>query len=92
MAGGMSRRGGGLPLGQRTAPPEAAPSEPRSDDEPRLPRFCYVDDGRRSRPGVLLEWRQAADEWEGRVAYGVASVAGVRLVEQWVGASHLRPA
>lgn len=92
MAGGMSRRGGGLPLGQRTAAPDPPPAEPEAELEPRLPRFCYVDDGRNSRPGVLLEWRQAADAWEGRVAYGVASVAGVRLVEQWVAASHLRPA
>jgi hypothetical protein len=59
-------------------------------------RHCWVVDspGHPGRwPGVLLEWRQADDGWEGLVAYVIPEPhgRGVRLVERWIGAGHLEP-
>ena len=46
-----------------------------------------------TRPGLLVEWRQEGQGWQGRVVYAVASGAGVCvLVEAWLAAGHLSPA
>ncbi len=47
------------------------------------------DPGRHA--GVLLEWRRAP-AWEGLVVYAVdEGRSGVRCVQRWVAAAHLRP-
>ena len=96
MAGGMSR-GGGMPLRDRARRGGAA-SETREADGPGDTggRHCWVVDspGHPGRwPGVLLEWRQADDGWEGLVAYVIPEPRGrgVRLVERWIGAGNLEP-
>lgn len=95
----MSQRLAYDPAAGRAAAQDIANSEKTPthaaavSDRGGLPRLCWVSGGRGERhPGVLLEWRRDGDDWEGRVAYGVLSVAGVRLVEQWVAAAHLEPA
>ena len=90
VAGGMSRRSGlpALSMAQRVA--LGAPSE----DCPA--RHCWVagavDDGGVKRPGLLVEWRSLAGEWQGRVVY-VAALRpdGWLLVEEWLPASLLTP-
>lgn len=99
MAGGMSR-GGGIPLRDRVrrggAPSDAGPTGSRPVDSGG--RHCWVIDspGHPGRwPGVLLEWRQLDEGWEGLIAYVIPEVParrGVRLVARWVAAEHLEPA
>ena len=59
-------------------------------------RHCWLTDppGEPGRwPGLVVEWRRGDLGWEGRVAYGVPGTVGaIRLIEQWLPASHLRPA
>ncbi len=92
MAGGMNKRGSGIPLGERRrsgppAPPpdrSPAPSPARAPD--RWPEVCPVRhcwvagaaDGRGvKRPGLLVEWRRSADgAWQGRVVYAAALRGG----------------
>jgi hypothetical protein len=42
-------------------------------------------------PGLLVEWRQRAGVWQGRVAYTVAGPHGPSLVEAWLPADRLEP-
>jgi hypothetical protein len=42
-------------------------------------------------PGLLVEWRQQADGWHGRVAYTVPGDTGPVLVEAWLPAEQLKP-
>jgi hypothetical protein len=42
-------------------------------------------------PGLLVEWRQRADGWQGRVAYTVTGPHGPALVETWLPAARLEP-
>jgi hypothetical protein len=45
------------------------------------------------RPGLLVEWRQAGDAWEGRVVYAVRLRPDAwQLVEEWLPAALLTPA
>jgi hypothetical protein len=87
-AGGMGGRRG-IPMSERVRP---APST--YDDCPA--RHCWVADALDGhgvkRPGLLVEWRQAGEGWEGRVVY-VASARPGRwvLVEEWVAAALLTP-
>lgn len=59
-------------------------------------RHCWVagavDESGVKRPGLLVEWRAAADGWEGRVVY-VAQLrtGGWALVEEWMPSSLLTP-
>lgn len=44
------------------------------------------------RPGLLVEWRQATDGWEGRVVYAASLRRGEWvLVEEWLPAALLSP-
>jgi hypothetical protein len=86
MAGGMNKRGGGIPMSQRVAG-----SRDEADNCPA--RHCWVsgsvDDLGAKRPGLLVEWRHTdADEWEGRVIYVAKLRAGNTwtVVEEWLSA------
>ncbi|WP_346623358.1 hypothetical protein [Blastococcus montanus] len=57
-------------------------------------RHCWVHDPPDSPgtwPGLLVEWRQRAGAWQGRVAYTVAGPHGPALVEAWLPAAGLEP-
>jgi hypothetical protein len=74
MAGGMNKRGSGIPMHQRVALGHSpAPEAPASDPGPAVPdgrpgdddspgRHCWVlvpaDGSGRRRPGLLVEWRR----------------------------------
>lgn len=81
----MTRQGSGVPLAQRTSAPEPCPM-----------RHCWVADAvdghGTKRPGLLLEWRQAAQGWEGRVLYAARlRPAQWATVEEWLPAALLTP-
>jgi len=104
MGGGWGKRGSGVPLAQRVRADQApAPGTPRdashaAHDCPA--RHCWVggavDAEGVKRPGLLLEWRQVAGRWEGRVTY-VARLrpfeanGGWLVVEEWLPAELLTP-
>ncbi len=78
-----------------TSPP--APDH-RGTDCPA--RHCWVsgavDAEGVKRPGLLLEWRQVAGRWEGRVTYAARlrpfeANGGWLLVEEWLPAELLTP-
>ena len=87
-------------LGERAAQSgvgPAAPSDPapeasqRRRNEPG--RHCWVVDPPEwpgTWPGLLVEWRQRADGWHGRVAYTVGGPHGPVLVETWLPADRLQ--
>jgi hypothetical protein len=57
-------------------------------------RHCWVRDPPDSQgtwPGLLVEWRQRAGSWQGRVAYTVTGPHGPALVEAWLPAARLEP-
>ena len=57
-------------------------------------RHCWVRDPPETPgtwPGLLVEWRQRAGVWQGRVAYTVAGPHGASLVEAWLPADRLEP-
>jgi len=92
MAGGMSR-GDGTPLRDRPRRGGAVGAT-AADAEQEGGRHCWVVDspGHPGRwPGLLLEWRRSERGWDGLVAYVIPEPHdnGVRLVERWVGATHL---
>jgi hypothetical protein len=93
MGGGWGKQGSGIPLSERVRPGSAA--EPL--DEPCPARHCWVADAADGlgvkRPGLLVEWRQSAGVWEGRVVYAVRLRPGTwQLVEEWLPAGLLTPA
>lgn len=101
MAGGMTRRGAGVPLRDRVRrdPAAAAPHPDAPVDPSGGGRHCWVLDAadRRGvkRAGLLLEWRRSAADgtWEGRVVYAAELRAGrTALVEEWLPAALLEPA
>ena len=56
-------------------------------------RHCWVIDPPEwpgTWPGLLVEWRQRDDGWQGRVAYTVGGPHGPVLVEGWLPADRLR--
>lgn len=74
-------------------PPDPAPP-PRATPSPRdVPgRHCWVHAPPGSSgtvPGLLVEWRQRPDGWQGRVAYAVPGPHGPVLVEAWLPAAAL---
>ena len=85
-------------LGERAAqsgvgtptPADPVPST-RRGAEPG--RHCWVTDPPEwpgTWPGLLVEWRQAAGGWQGRVAYTVTGPHGPVLVETWLPADRLQ--
>ena len=101
MAGGM-RRGAGLPrlsMAERVqlgrSPVDEGPTGTPADGCPG--RHCWVADAADhagvKRPGLLVEWRQAAGgRWEGRVVYLLQLRAGSwATAEEWVAADLLTP-
>jgi hypothetical protein len=56
-------------------------------------RHCWVRDPPDAPgiwPGLLVEWRQRGDGWQGRVAYTVVGEHGPVLVEAWLPADQLK--
>jgi len=56
-------------------------------------RHCWVRDPPDAPgiwPGLLVEWRQREDGWQGRVAYAVVGEHGPVLVEAWLPAEQLK--
>ena len=87
----------GIPMSERvrSSRPTYDPThEPTHDECPA--RHCWVADALDAqgvkRPGLLVEWRQTGQGWEGRVVY-VARGRPDRwvLVEEWVSAALLTP-
>jgi hypothetical protein len=98
MGGGWSKRGSGVPLAQRVRGDRPAPEAP--PDDPCPARHCWVagavDAEGVKRPGLLLEWRQVAGRWEGRVTYvarlrPLEANGGWLVVEEWLPAELLMP-
>ena len=80
------------------APPSSPPPPPADPGSgARRPagghgRHCWVHDppdAPGTWPGLLVEWRQRADGWHGRVAYTVDGGRGPVLVEAWLPAGQL---
>ncbi|MGA9749331.1 MAG: hypothetical protein WBQ50_17905 [Nocardioides sp.] len=103
MAGGMNKRGGGIPMEERVLLGSApARSGSRSDVPPpsavgQAPaRHCWVlapaDGTGERRAGLLLEWRRSAEEWECRVLYNVRlRNESWALLEEWLPAADVAP-
>ena len=74
--------------------PEPAPP-PRHGTGPRpesTGRHCWVHAPPGTAgtvPGLLVEWRQRPEGWQGRVAYAVPGPHGPVLVEAWFPAGSL---
>ena len=97
----------GRSLGERAANSGVRPSEEPAPDfrpaagEPAARtgdggegRHCWVRDPPDHPgiwPGLLVEWRQQAGGWEGRVVYTVTATRGPALVEAWIPARWLEP-
>ncbi|SDD06154.1 hypothetical protein SAMN05660690_3267 [Geodermatophilus telluris] len=90
-------------LGERAAdsgvrPPPAPPlsTSPTPDPPPRQDgagRHCWVHappGAPGTVPGLLVEWRQRPEGWQGRVAYAVPGPHGPVLVEAWLPAGSLQ--
>ena len=66
--------------------------QPQPSRQSFAPKHCWVlnPPGAPGRwPGLLLEWRQGASGWEGRVAYVAHLQNGHALVELWLPAEFL---
>jgi hypothetical protein len=86
MAGGMNRRGSRRSMSERVHP------QPEAQAEPPPIRHCWVTDRHGRLPALLLEWRQRADGWHGRVVRPVREEDGWKIVEDWLPAGLLEPA
>jgi hypothetical protein len=96
MAGGMDRRRSARPsLHERIhgAPPATAAPEPTASGEVsgRGVRHCWVTDNHGRQPALLLEWRQVAAGWQGRVVRPVLAGDAWVVVEEWLPAKLLEP-
>ena len=91
----------GRSLGERAANSGVRPSEPSpaarlgaAVPDPVEGRHCWVRDPPQAAgtwPGLLVEWRQEAGAWQGRVVFAVAGPHGPTLVEAWLAAERLQP-
>jgi hypothetical protein len=59
---------------------------------PATLKHCWVTDRHGRLPTLLLEWRQTASGYQGRVPRPVQEENGWVLVEEWLPASFLGPA
>ena len=100
LADRAARSGIGPPVPPaRAAPPPPSPPPPdgpgHGTGRPAgngRGRHCWVHDppdAPGTWPGLLVEWRQRADGWHGRVAYAVDGGRGPVLVEAWLPAGQL---
>jgi hypothetical protein len=79
--------------GFRRPAPDPAASSPRPG-EGGEGRHCWVRDPPEAPgvwPGLLVEWRQLPEGWQGRVVYTVIGPRGPALVEAWLPARWLEP-
>jgi hypothetical protein len=83
-------------LGERAAQSgvgSPTPPESPSAGRQQAGRHCWVTDPPEwpgTWPGLLVEWRQQAGGWQGRVAYTVTGPHGPVLVETWLPADRLQ--
>ena len=96
MGGGWGKQGSGIPLSERVRAGAGAPTLTRTG-EVCPARHCWVADAADGlgvkRPGLLVEWRQTGDAWEGRVVYAARLRPDAwQLVEEWLPAALLTPA
>ena len=96
---------GGRSLGERAAASGVVPDAPATTPSEATPAYAAAGDGGEGRhcwvrdppeaigvwPGLLIEWRQRAGSWQGRVAYTVTGPHGAALVESWLPAARLEP-
>ncbi len=87
----------GVPLGQRPvetgAAPAAAPATQGGRSAPAR-RHCWVrgvDGAPGPHPGLVVEWRRGAVQWEALVVYAVEDRGSVTLVQQWLASSLVTP-
>jgi hypothetical protein len=93
MAGRMNKRGTYGSMADRVARShEPAPGPPRATPEPLPLKHCWVTTTAGRHPGLLLEWRNVAGAWEGRVVHPVPDPDGWVLLEEWLPAGLLDPA
>jgi hypothetical protein len=81
------------PADLRPAAAETAGQAPRAGDGGEG-RHCWVRNPPEAPgvwPGLLVEWRQHAGGWQGRVVYTVTGPRGPALVEAWLPARWLEP-
>ncbi|MDX6359976.1 MAG: hypothetical protein QOH37_3030 [Nocardioidaceae bacterium] len=90
MAGGMRRRGDRPSLAERIHG-DAPPSGPSAQASASPVKPCWVTDRQGRNPGLLLEWRQVAAGWQGRVVRPVLDESGWIVVEEWLPAELLAP-
>ena len=79
--------------GVPTAAPPGAPESGRRPAGDGHGRHCWVldpPDAPGTWPGLLVEWRQREDGWQGRVAYTLLGAHGPVLVEAWLPADQLK--
>jgi hypothetical protein len=78
------------------APPDAppapapSPSSPPTSPASRI-KPCWVTDRHGRLPGLLLQWRQTASGWQGRVVRPVLEGGAWIVVEDWLPATLLEP-
>jgi hypothetical protein len=79
--------------GVPAAAPPGAPASGRRPAGDGHGRHCWVldpPDAPGTWPGLLVEWRQREDGWQGRVAYTLLGAHGPVLVEAWLPADQLK--
>ena len=91
----MRGTGAGLPMAERVARSREL-ARGRAAPQVCPARHCWVadpvDDSATKRPGLLVEWRQTEEGWQGRVAYAAELRPGAwALVEEWVDSTRLAP-
>ena len=91
MAGGMNKRGSYGTMAERVARSRNdEPAAREAPDEPQL-KHCWVTTSAGRHPGLLLQWRNVAGAWEGRVVHPVPEPDGWVLLEEWLPAGLLDP-